>query len=1322
MPRKKRGRGSSSARKPMKDSSATGESFSVVGIGASAGGLEAFTHMLGNLPANTGMAYALVQHLDPSRASSLTDILARTSSIPIVQASDGVRVERDRAYVIPPGASMTLVDGHLKVERRKSDRAPRPIDAFLQSLAEVQGSGAIGIVLSGTGSDGALGIEAIKEAGGITFAQDADSAAYGGMPEAAVATGCVDFVLPPAEIAAHLGRISKHPYLQKPTPEPPRAVADTLSKVLALLRARAGVDFAQYKRGTVQRRLVRRMVLRRIDSLADYVDVLRREPAEVDALSRDLLIGVTRFFRDAKAFTALSQTAFPRLVKNRRSGAPIRVWVPGCASGEEAYSIAVCLVEFLSDNATDSPIQIFGTDLNDEAIARARRGLYPFTIEKDVSAERLGRFFVRQEHGYRVAQRIRELCTFARHNVTRDPPFAHLDLISCRNLLIYLEPTLQAKLLAVFHYALNPGGILFLGTSESAGAGPALFSTVHKTHRFYARKPGVAHPLHLDATKLAEARTPTRPGTRRQIAAADLSMQGYKAGHSVGAVGQAKARRTRAGSRGKVRRLAKKTKVPAVGVLRQELDAAQREIQAVREEHESAMEELQASSEEIQSTNEELQSTNEELETAKEELESSNEELTTVNDELRDRNAELGRLNDDLNNVSTSIKVPVLIVTTDLRIRRFTAGAERLLNVIATDVGRPIGHIASNIDVPDLSQVIVRTLDTLTPSEHDVRDREGHWYSMVVRPYRTADQKIDGAVIAFHDIDARKIRAQTVDEARRYAEAIVQTVRTPLLVLDGACRVQTANRAFHEAFSTTESDVNGRSLFELSDHAWDLPPLRAALDRLSSKETTFDNLELDQTVSGSGPRTLLLSARRINFAGHREQLVLVSIEDISPQAEKRKLFEAASASAFESAPDEDAIAAAVARLVVPAFADWCIVDTRNRDGQLRRAAVVHRDPNHAVLARQIAAEAFPSSAFPIVKAVRTAEALLFEDVPAALVEAVVQSVEGTAKRIAVPPALRPGSMIVVPLFASGRVFGAITCIATGSGKRYDMSDLATAEELGRRVGLALERGVLTRDALDARKVADEARGEAVTARYAAEAANQAKSDFLAAMSHELRTPLNAVSGYTELLDMGVRGPVTDDQHTDLLRIKRSADHLLHLINDVLSFAKIEAGHVGVDVVDVPATEIVAEVEALTTMQLVAKGLRYQRERCDADIIVRADPERVTQVLVNLMANATKFTPAGGQISIDCGVGLSEGDEPLVHIRVRDTGVGIALEKLETIFDAFEQGRRRLSDPTQGVGLGLTISRSLARAMGGDVTVESTAGAGSTFTLTLPRAP
>lgn len=270
-----------------------------------------------------------------------------------------------------------------------------------------------------------------------------------------------------------------------------------------------------------------------------------------------------------------------------------------------------------------------------------------------------------------------------------------------------------------------------------------------------------------------------------------------------------------------------------------------------------------------------------------------------------------------------------------------------------------------------------------------------------------------------------------------------------------------------------------------------------------------------------------------------------------------------------------------------------------------------------------------------------------------------------------------------------------------------MTDLSAAEELGRRVGLALERGMLTRDGLEARQVAEEARRDAVTARHAAEAANRAKSDFLAAMSHELRTPLNAVSGYTELLDMGVRGPVTDDQHADLLRIKRSADHLLRLINDVLSFARIEAGRLEVDVADVPATEILTEVEALTTVQLAAKGLHYQREQFDPDIIVRADPERVTQVLLNLMANATKFTPAGGAISIGCGTGSSEGDQPLVHIRVRDSGVGIAPEELEAIFDPFEQGHRQLNDPVQGLGLGLSISRNLARAMGGDVTVEST---------------
>lgn len=1026
---------------------ATDQSFPIVGIGASAGGLAAFQQLLHAIPDDTDMAYGLVQHLDPSHDSSLASILTRTSGIPVVQATDGMLVERNHAYVIPPGVCMTLRDGHLALEHRGNVRVPHSVDAFFESLALVLGSQAVGVVLSGTGSDGACGTEAIKEAGGITFAQDPVSASYDGMPRAAMATGAVDFVLPPVEIATHLARMARLPLAapraaaaaeteaSRQRREPTAAsgaASDIVGQVLGAINLRTGVDFRGYKRGTMERRLLRRMLSRRIERPADYVELLRREPEEVTALTRDLLINVTRFFRDADAFATLSTNAFPRLLHDRPANAPIRVWVPGCASGEEVYSIAMVLLEYLGDaerraSRHINSIQIFGTDLSAPAIAVARRGIYPRAIEQDVSPERLERFFVRDENGYRVSPALRAPCTFAVQNMVKDPPFARLDLISCRNVLIYFQPALQAKALDIFHFALKSGGMMFLGSSESIGISQKPFSTLDKRHRLYVRAPGAGQPLHVDHLTFDGGSPSADRVPAHDDAARPAQLDGMSSPNGANArkpgkqpsVSSSKSSRKASGRSAAA--AAKATRKPreTVATLRTQLAAAKNEAQNLGEEHTSAMEELRATNEEIQSSNEELQSTAEELETTKEELQSVNEELTTVNDELRDRNTELVRLNDDLVNVSSSIQTPVVIVTLDQRIRQYTAGAERLLNLIATDVGRPIGDLRSNIDGVDLSRMISEAIDTLTTSEREVRDRAGRWYSMTVRPYKTSEQRIEGAVLVFHDIDARKEESLRLEEARR-------------------------------------------------------------------------------------------------------------------------------------------------------------------------------------------------------------------------------------------------------------------------------------------------------DAVAARAAADSARGEA-------DAANRAKGHFLAAMSHELRTPLTAISGYTELLKLGVRGPLTETQHADLAGIKRSADHLLSLIGDVLNFAKIEKGQMEIESADVPIQSVLEDLGTFFAPQLAARGLRFVVGPCDNTIVVRGDRERVLQILLNLVSNATKFTPRGGTIVISCDARHGADNSSPIHLRVRDSGIGIASEKLEAVFAPFVQEGRQLNAPREGVGLGLAIGRELARAMGGDLTVESVVGVGSTFSLTLPRA-
>jgi two-component system, chemotaxis family, CheB/CheR fusion protein len=492
--------------------------FPIVGIGASAGGLEAFRRLLGALPIDTGMAYVLVQHLDPRHESVLAELLSHATGMAVAEVKGDVRVEPNRVYVIPPSEDIVLADGMLKlVPRSQTGSSHMPIDSFLRSLAEVQGNQGIGVILSGMASDGTLGLKAIKAEGGIAFAQDPRSAQQDGMPRNAIAAGCVDFVLGPEEIARELGRLGGHPYVA--TFEPSLTPADAplgvkpheedgLGKILLLLRRTSGADFSAYKKTTLQRRIARRMAVNHIETLGDYARHLEGDLAEAEALCQDCLISVTSFFRDPQAFQALSEQVLPLLLEERPSAAPVRVWVPGCATGEEVYSIAICLLERAGDFQGNPSFQIFATDLSEAALKKARGGTYLENVTQDVSPERLRRFFTKVDGHYQISKAIREMCVFARHDLARDPPFSRMDLISCRNLLIYLEPRLQERVFATFHYALSPSGFLMLGPAEGVGASSALFAPVDERHKIYSRKtPAVPVHFHFSPGASAGARS-----------------------------------------------------------------------------------------------------------------------------------------------------------------------------------------------------------------------------------------------------------------------------------------------------------------------------------------------------------------------------------------------------------------------------------------------------------------------------------------------------------------------------------------------------------------------------------------------------------------------------------------------------------------------------------------------------------------------------------------------------------------------------------------------------------------------------------------------
>jgi two-component system CheB/CheR fusion protein len=498
--------------------------FPIVAIGASAGGLEAFSNLLRALPEEPGLALVFIPHLDPTHESAMVELLSRTTRLPVMQAAEGLRVRVNTVYVLPPNSDMTISDGVLHLERREAGRHHMPIDNFFRSLAYDQGSNAIGVILSGTANDGTLGLASIKDASGITFSQDTSSAKYDGMPQSAISSGVVDYVLPPDRIAQELIRIQKQPSV----PEPPGDTFDgkerLMKDVFRLLKNFSKVDFVDYKAATIRRRILRRMNINHTNELRDYVKLLHRNPQEIEALYRDVLINVTSFFRNAEVFDSLHEIVYPKILIDRSPSDPVRVWVPGCSTGEETYSHAISLVETLSELRTEVPIQIFGTDLSESAIQRARSGVYKESIVNEVSEVRLRRFFHKVPGAYQISKSIRDMCVFARQNVFSDPPFSRMDLISCRNVLIYLSPVLQKKVIPIFHYALKPNGFLLVGNTEGLlGSGAEIFELVDRKCKIYQKK-AVPSPVTFGLTvsghETAEKRSekPHTPGKQDEPA------------------------------------------------------------------------------------------------------------------------------------------------------------------------------------------------------------------------------------------------------------------------------------------------------------------------------------------------------------------------------------------------------------------------------------------------------------------------------------------------------------------------------------------------------------------------------------------------------------------------------------------------------------------------------------------------------------------------------------------------------------------------------------------------------------------------------------
>ena len=1321
--------------------------FPVVGVGASAGGLEAFTQLLSALPDTTGMAFVLVQHLDPKHESSLSGLLAKVTRMPVLEAVKGLAVRPDQIYVIPPNTTLTIAQGVLQLTPRGEARGPHlPIDHFFKSLAADRETAAVGVILSGTGTDGTLGLEEIKAAGGITFAQDEQSAKYAGMPQSAIRSGCVDVVLPPPEIARELARIGQHPYVvpgQTQEHAPVEASDEAhFKKIVALLRLSSGVDFSGYHATTIKRRLTRRMVLHTYESLADYALHLERDRAELDALYQDILINVTSFFREPETFEALKQSIFPQILDGKNPNKPIRIWSPGCSTGQEAYSLAMALLEFLEERSATPPIQIFASDLSDTvSLHKAREGIYPENIETDVSPERLRRFFTKQDSRYQINKAIRDLCVFAKHNVATDPPFSHLDLISCRNLLIYLARPLQKRIIPTFHYALNPVGFLMLGASETVGSFTDLFGILDQKHRLYVKKATAARQYpHFSAERYqaASARTddlsPADPTPADWQRAADrialgkyappgvlvnenfdvLQFRGQTGAYLAPAPGEPNhnllkmardglfmelrgalnecrqsgtaVRRHGVRVRGEgldreidlhvlpvklrhageqcllilfeetTRRASPPQDAPhtepskegddsEAAVLRQELASTREYLQSVIEQQDAANEELKSANEEILSGNEELQSTNEELETAKEELQSTNEELTTVNEQLQHRNQELSQLGDALTNLQSSANVAMVELGSDLRIRRFTPAATKVLNLVPGDVGHSIGNLKLPIEVADLEALITEVIDTAQAREREARDRAGRWYALRVHPYRTADNRIDGAVVVLVDINEIKSAQEKIREARDYAEAIVETVRDPLLVLDQDLRVVSANKAFYRAFQVMPADAEGQFIYDLGDQQWDIPELRHLLEEILPQRTVFQDFEVSQDFERIGRKVMLLNARRFVGDGNERELILLAIEDLTSlrtsEIRFRRLFEAA----------QDGI---------------LIVDPPTRK-------ILDANPFMTELLGFTHQEFVGKELFEI--------GLLKDE----------QASQAAFRELQEKHYIRYEDL---PL-------------ETKAGERREVEVLAN---LYREDGDEVIQ-CHVRDITERRELEENLR------RFAEQLseADRHKNEFLAMLAHELRNPLAPLSNCLQILRHPGADGAAAEQAQDMM--EREVQQMARLVDDLLDVSRIASGKVELRKERVRLADLVNQVVATCRPIVNAASQELTVHLSGEPLVLEADPVRVTQILENLLTNAIKYSDDGGRIKLTVE---REGSDAV--LRMRDNGVGIAPEMLPGIWNLFMQVEPQSGRSRAGLGIGLTVVRKLVHLHNGSIEAKSGGlGHGSEFTVRLPLA-
>jgi two-component system, chemotaxis family, CheB/CheR fusion protein len=1251
-----------------------GRSLTVVGIGASAGGLQALRDFFEAVSVDGGMAYVVITHLDPDRKSEMAELIQARSTIPVQQATQDLVLEADHGYVIPPNQELRLEGGKLRLTERSERGLHSPVDLFFRTLAEACGSRAVGVLLSGTGRDGTDGLGRIRQAGGITVAQTPEDAEYDGMPRNAIAMGLVDLVLPASKIPSELQRLHRDGFRLgvksvegAGTDSPPadtEAEAEPVAKgdgpedeetllrqIFARLRSQTGHDFSRYKLTTIRRRIERRASFNALTDLEGYRDLIRRDPGEARALLKDLLISVSGFFRDPKSFEVLRQTVIPKLFEGKTSEDRIRVWVPGCATGEEAYSLAM-LLHAHAATLDDAPeIQVFATDIDEEALSAARAAHFPLSIAADIAPELLRSHFRPEADGYRVTGEIRDLVLVAKHDLLRDPPFSGLDLVSCRNVLIYLQPDAQAHALAAFHYALHPGGLLFLGGSESVDAVEGLFTVSDKRHRIFRRMDDGPGP-HLPV---------------RRFWMAPLAQEGDASGEG----GETKeAAETRGDPPPKI-------SVAADLHLRL-LEAYAPPSLVVNEAREVVHLSLKAG---------------DYLRVGGGEPSLDVLELTPgdLRDELRTalyQALEKGRPT----RRAVRVGMPDHEHWVDLVVRPLRVGEEkdeergkegkgqanfalivfeeRPESVVGPEIPAPLP--SDEREVHELQEKLERTRAEMKELVEERQDTIEELQTAIEELQSiNEEQKATGEELetSREELQSTNEELTTVNQEYRIVIAELNEVNADLrnlinateigtVFLDRELRVRRFTPAITSLINLVPQD-RGRPMADLSHRLRTASLFDDAAKVLSTLETITKEVESED---GDWYTLRLIPYRSLD---DRIDGVVLTLFDITTQKRvEAELREALRLLEVERTRLSGLVEHLPAATLVVDADSGKVLSTNMRFRELlqhdRRSADSPDADALFALARHSDGTALSRDEWPLTRSVRGGEVV--QDLET---DFELSGGETVTLLVSSAPLLDP----------DGRVTAAVMTL-TDISRRLEME-----EELRR-----------TRDL--------------------AESADHAKSAFMATVSHELRTPLNAIVGYADVLS--VTGSIGEGERKHLERIQVAGSHLSTLLEEILQFSRLEEGQVTVTVTKFDAREIAREAGDMVKLSATGKGLDFQMDLPDERVPMESDPHKVRQILVSLLGNAVKFTETG---EVRLGLHIEAGR---AVFEVTDTGVGIAPDHLDLIFERFWRvGGSNAQPGAAGTGIGLAVARQLASMLEGELEVASEVGRGSTFTLRLP---